>query len=289
MSQAVFTYPGGKSQYADWIVSSMPEHGTYVEVFGGSGAVLLNKERSTIEVFNDVDSDITHFFETLRDHSDEMVEYLSGVPFSKDLYEKWTRRYYEGWRPNDDVKRASVFFFNRYAQWGGKYEGISGFARSANGRNKAETWARKKQKLEEFSKRWESVLIDNLDYSDILEKYDDDNSDGEGTLFYCDPPYVDTEHRYDEGDETELFVHEVFVDKLLELDADWIVSYGTDLPVQLEQEQFRVDSQTTTRGIDRAHSDGKKAHERLVKNYPENRERDFQIGGTSGSAMEGDW
>lgn len=302
MTRTAFPYPGGKSRYAPKIVESLPDHACYVEAFGGSGAVLLNKEPSQIEVYNDFDGDIPHFFRVLRDHGEELREYLRAVEFSADLYEDWTRRYYEGWRPSDDVKRAAVFFFNRYAQWGGKYEGISGFARSASGRDKAKTWRRKVEVLEdfqarlnesatgewpedfvEFKERHRGVLIDNLDYRELFEKYDEPNDDGTGTVFYCDPPYVDTEHRYS-GDG---FDHEAFVDALLDLDADWMVSYGTDVPERLED--FRTKTEEATRGIDRVTTDGKKAHERLIMSYPEHRERDFAVGGTSGDALEGDW
>ena len=302
MTRTCFPYPGGKSQYAAWIVSSLPAHSCYVEAFGGSGAVFFNKEPSQIEVYNDLDGDIPHFFRVLRDDGEDLQEYLRQVEFSKDLYEQWTRRWYEGWRPSDDVKRAAVFYFSRYAQWGGKYEGISGFARSASGRDKAKTWRKKVEDLEDFQERlndqapgeWppdfvdfkdraRGVLIDNLDYRELFEKYDADNSDGEGTFFYCDPPYVDTEHRYS-GDG---FDHEAFIDALLDLEGDWLVSYGTEVPERLQS--FRTESEEATRGIDRVSSNGKAAHERLIKSYPKHRERSFEIGGTSGNALDKNW
>lgn len=302
MTETAFPYPGGKSRYADWIVSSLPDHSCYVEVFGGSGAVLLNKQPSQIEVYNDLDGSIPRFFRVLRDQGDELREYLRNVEFSLELYANWTRKYYNGWRPKDDVKAAAVFFFSRYAQWGGKHEGISGFARSASGRNKADSFQAKCERLKhfqdrlnetaegewpeafkEFRSRHRSVLIDNLDYQDIFRKYDADNSDGEGTVFYCDPPYVDTEHRY-EGDG---FDHQEFIEALTGLEGDWLLSYGSTVPEELES--FRTDTEDATRGIDRVSTDGKKATEHLIKSYPEHRERSFEIGGTSGDALEGDW
>lgn len=52
---SVLKYPGAKNRIADWICSYIPAHDVYVEVFSGSAAVLLNKERSHIETLNDLD------------------------------------------------------------------------------------------------------------------------------------------------------------------------------------------------------------------------------------------
>jgi DNA adenine methylase len=58
---------GGKSRLASKIVALFPEHHTYVEVFGGTGACLLIKQSSPVEVFNDVDGDIVNLFRAIRD------------------------------------------------------------------------------------------------------------------------------------------------------------------------------------------------------------------------------
>lgn len=42
----LFGYPGGKWPVKNLIVSSFPEHKTYVDVFGGSAAILLTKSPS---------------------------------------------------------------------------------------------------------------------------------------------------------------------------------------------------------------------------------------------------
>nr|WP_284010312.1 DNA adenine methylase [Halomicroarcula sp. YJ-61-S] len=85
MGDAVFPFPGGKSRLASWILQEVPEHECFVEVFGGAAGVLVNKdtERSTVEVYNDLDEDLVHFFEVLREQPDELVEWLSAVPYSR--------------------------------------------------------------------------------------------------------------------------------------------------------------------------------------------------------------
>jgi len=56
-SKAVMNYSGSKSRLAPWIISHLPDHNTYVEVFGGSAAVLVHKPESVNEVYNDIDDD----------------------------------------------------------------------------------------------------------------------------------------------------------------------------------------------------------------------------------------
>jgi len=58
VTESVFPFPGGKSYLAPWIIEHFPEHKCYVEVFGGSGAVLVNKPESHTEVYNDLDGDL---------------------------------------------------------------------------------------------------------------------------------------------------------------------------------------------------------------------------------------
>jgi len=45
----------------------IPKHHTYVEVFGGAANLLLAKDPSPVEVYNDIDSGLVNFFRVLRD------------------------------------------------------------------------------------------------------------------------------------------------------------------------------------------------------------------------------
>ena len=40
----------------------------YVEVFGGGGSVLLNKERSAREVLNDANGNLINLYRVVREH-----------------------------------------------------------------------------------------------------------------------------------------------------------------------------------------------------------------------------
>ncbi|MGB9932885.1 DNA adenine methylase [Haloarcula amylolytica] len=217
MADAVFPFPGGKSKLASWILEQVPDHRCFVEVFGGAAGVLANKdpESSTVEVYNDLDEDLVHFFEVLREQPDDLVEWLSAVPYSRAVHSDWARAYYRGYRPKDDIKRAGQFFYLRYTQWGGGYDSFNGFATSKVS-SRAMSFANKIDRLREFAERFDDVVVENLHWRDLVEKYD-----AAETVFYFDPPYVGAEGYYPASD----IDHAEFVDVLGGLEAQWLCSY----------------------------------------------------------------
>lgn len=64
--RALARYLGGKNRIAPWIISFFPEHRFYVEPFGGSGAVLLNKQPAFLDVYNDLDDRVVNFLRCLK-------------------------------------------------------------------------------------------------------------------------------------------------------------------------------------------------------------------------------
>lgn len=265
MNNNVFNYPGGKFSMADWIIDRFPDHDCYVEVFGGSAAVLSQKEPSNSEVLNDRDGDIVQFFEVLRDRPDELIAWLRNTPHSRELHRKYGQAFYNGYRPDDPVERAGRFWYLRETSFGAKYESLSGYNGSVK-RNVARRTRNKREQLREYSRRFDHVQIENLDFESLFDRYDSDR-----TLFYCDPPYVEEGDALYSGDD---FDHRRFVDCLAELEGDWIVSY-TDLPPQLEEVAVRIDEREQRYRI--AQGDGweKTNTERLVMNYELERRATF--------------
>ena len=70
----ILKYPGSKWRIAQEIVNLFPQHRSYVEPFFGSGAVLFNKELSSIETINDIDNDIVNLFQIIRDEPEKMQD-----------------------------------------------------------------------------------------------------------------------------------------------------------------------------------------------------------------------
>lgn len=223
MTNSIVPYMGGKTKMAKWIISNLPDHEYYVEPFGGGAAVLLNKPRSQIEVYNDLDSDVVNFFDVLRNRPGELAEFTKAVPFAEEIHERWSERWFNGERPDDDLKRAGMWMFLRYSQFNGKAGTKSGFKREpvveeSHGQV-ADVWRQAPERIRETAERLQGVSIVNDTFQNVIDRYDSPQ-----TLFYCDPPYYGTEHYY-----TEDADHDELYDKLTDIEGDAVVSY-TDIP-----------------------------------------------------------
>lgn len=259
MSDCVFKYPGGKTQMFSWIADRIPQHRTWVDVFGGSGVVTANKLESKVEVYNDLDGDLVHFFVTLRDSQEELAEWLDQTPHSRELQLEYGKEFYDGHRPDDDVERAGRFFYLRYTQFAAKYTSISGY-NGGKKRSAADSYHQAINRLEQWQDRFKRVQIEQLDFEDLLKRYD-----SEQTFFYCDPPYMD------EGDDLYShdggFEHGRFVDALADTDADWMVSY-TRVPKPLRDAAVCIDQQDRRVRMRQGQDDWEKTNtERLIMNY----------------------
>lgn len=81
-----FNYFGGKYMHANWIISKLPKTKSYVEVFGGSGIILINKPPCQIETYNDLNSSVVNFFKVLRERPEELIEQIYLTPYSREEF-----------------------------------------------------------------------------------------------------------------------------------------------------------------------------------------------------------
>ena len=65
--KAPFGWAGGKTRILDFLIPLIPNTNTFVDVFGGSGVVLFNKQRVQNEVYNDANSGVVFYYRCLRD------------------------------------------------------------------------------------------------------------------------------------------------------------------------------------------------------------------------------
>src|SRR3990170_90755 len=102
-----FGWYGGKYNHLNWLLPLLPKTHNYCEPFGGSAAVLLNREPSPVETYNDIDGEVVNFFRVLRDQKDKLTEALALTPFSREEF-YWAVTDYG---PHlSDLERARRFF-----------------------------------------------------------------------------------------------------------------------------------------------------------------------------------
>lgn len=239
-----FSWYGGKYSHLNWLLPLLPDERQYVEPYGGSGAVLLNREPAKVETFNDIDSDITNFFKVLRENKNEFLEKIALTPYSREEYEKAVKNM--GNDELSDMEQARLFFVragqvsNGLAQSAtpGRWSYAIRMSRRDMSGNISSYYG-KLDKLEEIAERLRRVQIENKPALDCIQRYDD-----EETLFYCDPPYPSScrgdsnAYNYEMSDEEHRELAEVLkkcegkvaissykCDLIDELYGDWRVEY----------------------------------------------------------------
>ena len=187
----VLRWHGGKWLLAPWIISHFPAHQVYVEPFGGAASVLMRKERSYAEVYNDLDQSVVGLFRVLRsDRAADLVEALRLTPFARVEFA-------EAYQPCEDpVEAARRLVIRSFMGFGSNgHNKLTGFRANSNrsGTTPAHDWVNYPDSLAMVVDRLSGVTIENKDARAIMTQHD-----GEQTLHYVDPPYV-METRSDEG------------------------------------------------------------------------------------------
>lgn len=165
---------GGKSKLRNQIISMLPEHKCYCEPFFGAGWVYFGKEPSKVEVINDKDSNLVNLFRVLKFHPKEMERLLKYEVNARDTFE-----YYKGTEMETDIQKAVQFFYrinSSFASIGNCY----GYRPSRPPKQILN------MQFERIAERLGKTYIENLDFEEMIKKYD-----REYTVFFCDPPYLD--------------------------------------------------------------------------------------------------
>lgn len=209
---------GGKGKLL-WLIDRLfpTRYERFVDVFGGSGTVTLNRpiRKGCLEVYNDFNSDLTNLFCCVKNRTMALLKELGFLPLnSRDDFnvlhkffskEEFTDDYLKEEleltevfleppdaetirtlmlerAPRGDVRRAADYYkLIRYSFSGGG----NAFA------GKACDIRRFFHLIWECSRRLANVVIENKDFGALFSQYD-----RPGTIFYCDPPYYEAEDCY---------------------------------------------------------------------------------------------
>ncbi|BAZ06642.1 DNA adenine methylase [Calothrix sp. NIES-3974] len=183
-----FGWYGGKFNHLNWLLPLLPQTTHYCEPFAGSAAVLLNREPSPVETYNDIDGEVVNFFRVLRDQPEELIRAIGLTPFSREELRIAVEE------PIDnlsELERARRFFVRaRQVRTGLAQTASAGrwayckLTSRAGMAGAVSRWLGSVEGLSEIVQRLLRVQIENAPAIAVIQRYD-----SEETLFYCDPPY----------------------------------------------------------------------------------------------------
>lgn len=176
---------GGKWLLAPWIIAKFPKHQCYVEPFGGAASVLLRKDRSYSEVYNDLDQILVGLMRVLRDpaQGSELVRQLELTPFARDEFEL---AYVATDDPVEAARRTIVRSFMGFGSDSTSGHYRTGFRSNTTrmGGTPARAWSNYPDALRLIIERIDGVTLENRPAIDVMRQYDQPNA-----LHYVDPPY----------------------------------------------------------------------------------------------------
>ena len=278
---------GNKSSILHILYAVFPlQYGRFIDVFGGSGSVLLGKpDVQPFEVYNDFDKNLVNlfrcmkertmatvrelgfcnlnsredfnairkFFEYREEFTDEylseellLTELLLPPPEAKELKELRTRITKE-----HDVRRAAMFLkLLRYSY----SSGCKSFASQPFDIRKLFAL------IKELENRMANVVIENQDFETLIKHYDRPDS-----FFYADPPYFSSEDMYevDFGWDDHVRLR----DTLKNIKGKFLLSYNDCEEIRELYDGFSVLDFSRTHAMVQRYEAGKEFKELLIGNY----------------------
>ncbi|MGF6098912.1 DNA adenine methylase [Pseudomonas sp. 18175] len=183
-AQPIIPWMGGKRRLADRIFSLFPAHSCYVEPFAGGAALFfLRPVPADVEVLNDVNGDLINLYRVVQNHLEEFVRQFKWALSSRQVF-KWLQMT----RPETltDIQRAARFYYLQQSAFGGRVDGQT--YGTATTTPPGLNLLRLEETLSAAHLRLSNTYIEHMGWHEVMTKYD-----REHTLFYCDPPYWQTE------------------------------------------------------------------------------------------------
>ena len=230
MINSPFKWAGGKSRLRKSIIPLIPVHTCYVEPFGGAAWVLFGKPPSPIEVLNDIDAELINFFRVVKHHPEDLIESFDLELVSRSEFQRLADSAPESL---SDVARAHRFYYLIMAGWGGeaKYPRFqTSTTDGGHGNRLIGALKSLRKRIEPVHERLKTVIIENLDWTECITRYDRPTS-----FMYLDPPYprngVNYKHNMRSAAE-----HSAIAERLSRVKCKWMLSsYDT----QEVRNQFR--------------------------------------------------
>lgn len=209
----------------------------------------MTKDPAPLEVVNDINGDLVNFFRVAKFHHDALIDEVLSMPNSREVFDECLASPGQ----TDIIRAARWFYLNKNSFGGmGKNFGIS----KKSGGPAMGSRERRGEALQLLHKRFDKVCIENLDWRDVLKKYDTS-----GSLFYLDPPYT-AGHQYTlpwtDEDHAEL------AEAVRSLTGRWILSYDDSKKVRKLYKGCKFTTFQRANGIGTIHRSHKKQFNELL-------------------------
>lgn len=179
------TYWGGKQMLVSEILPLLPAHITYCEPFFGGGAVFFGKQKSQVEIINDLNQFVVNFYRQAKDNFEALNDKVQSTPHSRRLYRD-AMVMYEHPHLFDNLERAWAFWILCNQGWAGKIGswafGTVSESCEKKTKNSKTSWA-----TGDVVNRLDLVQIECTDALYLIQLRDRDT-----TFFYLDPPYFNS-------------------------------------------------------------------------------------------------
>lgn len=262
-----------------------PQYGRFIDVFGGSGSVLLgNPEICPFEVYNDFDRNLANLFRCMKERTMAVIRELGFCHLNSREDFIAIRRFFENEQFDDkylseelrltqimfppleakeltemrkritldyDVRRAAMFLK------------LLRFSYSSSGKSYASQpfdLRRLFGLISQLQERMANVVVENQDFETLIKHYDRPD-----TFFYLDPPYFSTEDMYEVGFGWEDHVR--LRDTLKNIKGKFLLSYNDCDEIRELYNGFSMFDFSRTHSMAQRYEAGKEFKELLIGNY----------------------
>lgn len=176
-----FRYPGGKFYARKLILEHLVPHECYIEPFAGGASIFFAKKKASRNILNDADPALINCYLAIRDHVEEMIGLLDGIPATKENHHYYKNVY----NPTNNLERAFRWYYlNRIS-----YSGIMNMQNCYWGYGDKYSMQPKNwpTHLRRCSTKLQGVELTCLDFEQVITQAPDN------AFLFIDPPYFNAD------------------------------------------------------------------------------------------------
>lgn len=103
-----FRYAGGKFYARKLISEHLIDTDVYCEPFAGGASIFFYKEKSRINILNDLDSDLMLVYRIIRDNPEELISVLSSFDYPSNNAHHYYKNEY---KPKNEIETAARWYY----------------------------------------------------------------------------------------------------------------------------------------------------------------------------------